>query len=90
MLTGPNIEKHAQAKHVTVQLNSEDQHLTLTVADDGTGFDVNDEFYQVRSGLGLTNMRERIEMLGGEYAMTSSPGSTTLRTRIPMTLVSGE
>jgi two-component system, NarL family, sensor kinase len=85
-----NIEKHAQAKHVTVQLNSEDQHLTLTVADDGTGFDVNDEFYQVRSGLGLTNMRERIEMLGGEYAMTSSPGSTTLRTRIPMTLVSGE
>lgn len=79
-----NIEKHAQAQHVTVRLNREGKHLVLIIIDDGRGFDVNDEFHQARSGLGLTNMRERIEMIGGAYDVSSLPGSTTLRARIPI------
>lgn len=79
-----NIEKHAQAQHVTVRLNLEGNQLVLLIIDDGNGFDVNNEFRQARSGLGLTNMRERIEMIGGEYELSSLPGSTTLHARIPI------
>jgi two-component system, NarL family, sensor kinase len=85
-----NIEKHAQAKHVNLQLSHEAKRLGLMISDDGRGFDVNDQFQQARAGLGLTNMRERIEMLGGEYELTSLPGSTTLRARIPMSLAPGD
>jgi two-component system, NarL family, sensor kinase len=85
-----NIEKHAQAKHVNLQLSHETKRLGLMISDDGRGFDVSDQFQQARSGLGLTNMRERIEMLGGEYELTSLPGSTTLRARIPMSLAPGD
>lgn len=69
-----NIERHADAKHVSVALSQANGCLTLRVADDGRGFnnaDVNDDRF------GLTGMRERAEMIGGRLQVTSTIGQGT-------------
>lgn len=78
-----NIEKHAGAQHVQLQLSYGDSGLALQLRDDGAGFDVPATLRQTRSGLGLTNMRERIEMLGGSFSLASAPGATLLRAHMP-------
>jgi len=78
-----NIEKHAGAQHVQLQLSYADSGLALQLRDDGAGFDVPATLRQARSGLGLTNMRERIEMLGGSFSLASAPGATLLRAHMP-------
>jgi PAS domain S-box-containing protein len=66
-----NALKHAQARNMQVIINCFPQYVNLEVADDGIGFDP----ALVRSGgLGLRNIRERTELLGGELTIDSSPG----------------
>ncbi len=77
-----NIESHAHASTVRVTLNFS-QGIHLQVGDDGIGFSVMDSM-QRRSGLGLTSMRERIEMLGGEFEIQSRPGMTILKAYLPL------
>jgi two-component system NarL family sensor kinase len=77
-----NIESHAHASTVRVTLNFS-QGIHLHVGDDGIGFSVMDSM-QRRSGLGLTSMRERIEMLGGEFEIQSRPGMTILKAYLPL------
>ena len=84
-----NIEKHAGAQHVQLQLSYGDGGLALQLRDDGAGFDVPATLRQARSGLGLTNMRERIEMLGGSFSLASAPGATLLRAQMPATVLKG-
>jgi two-component system vancomycin resistance sensor histidine kinase VraS len=57
-----------------VRLAGRDGGLALTIADDGTGFDVEDA---MGSGLGLISMRERLEAIGGTLAIQSAPGAGT-------------
>ena len=76
-----NIEHHAKAGAVKLTLHSS-QGIHLQVYDDGVGFSVL-ETIQRRSGLGLTSMRERIEMLGGEFEIHSRPGMTVLKAYLP-------
>nr|WP_315234444.1 cache domain-containing protein [uncultured Albidiferax sp.] len=78
-----NIEKHAGAQHVQLQLSYGAAGLGLQLRDDGAGFDVQATLRQARSGLGLTNMRERIEMLGGTFSLASAPGATVLTAQLP-------
>ncbi len=78
-----NIEKHASARHVWLHLRHGNTGLTLLLGDDGRGFDVDTTLREVRAGLGLTNMRERIEMLGGRFQVESAPGSTQLTVWLP-------
>jgi two-component system, NarL family, sensor kinase len=78
-----NIERHAGAHQVHVQLTHEAQSLMLLIRDDGKGFDLQDTLRPVRSGLGLINMRERIEMLSGHCVLESSSAGTCLRAEIP-------
>jgi two-component system NarL family sensor kinase len=73
-----NVAKHADAKHVWLQLRYSDIGLELQLRDDGRGFDVSDKLRQAREGLGLTNMRERMETLGGKFSIQSAPGATVL------------
>ena len=80
-----NVEKHARAQQITLQLQHSADGLTLYLRDDGCGFDVQASQRQVRAGLGLTHMRERIEMLGGDFSIHSAPGGTQLRARLPAT-----
>lgn len=75
-----NIAKHAAARKVIVTLRQDDGQVQLEVSDDGTGFDP----ATVRRGLGLTSMRNRAEMFGGNVRIESSPGNgCTLTVSIP-------
>jgi len=70
-----NCVKHARATHVTIELSTGGaQQLSLTVADDGVGFDADG---QSSRGLGLLTMRERAEFMGGRFTLTSTPGQGT-------------
>ena len=80
-----NIAKHADARHVSLQLRCSDVGLELQLRDDGRGFDVSEKLRQAREGLGLTNMRERIETLGGQFNIQSQPGATVLTASLPAT-----
>jgi signal transduction histidine kinase len=76
-----NIVKHAKAKHVSVALKESENHINLTIKDDGIGFEVNQNFSE---RLGLKSMRERTESLGGRFEIVSQPGQgTTILIDIP-------
>lgn len=68
-----NIQKYAQASHVVVSVRQEDGSIAFAVVDDGSGFDV----ASMKRGAGLTNMADRLDALGGELQITSSPGEGT-------------
>jgi len=68
-----NVERHAQARHVTVTLKIETHTALLTIQDDGRGLPPNAEN---QSGhFGLRGMRERVEGLGGTLTLTNNNGS---------------
>jgi signal transduction histidine kinase len=76
-----NAAKYAHASEITIDLRDDDGALAFTVADDGIGFDPTSN----GAGTGLQGMRDRIAVLGGDIAITSSPGSgTTIHGRIPV------
>jgi signal transduction histidine kinase len=64
-----NVGKYARASQVEVRLDATDSTLRFAVQDDGVGFDP-----QRRSGGGLTNMRDRLEALGGSLSIESVQG----------------
>lgn len=70
-----NISKHAQAKIVKVELSIKDATAVLKILDNGAGFDPS--LIKVDKTLGLLGMRERSELLGGRFHLSSSPGSGT-------------
>lgn len=78
-----NVEKHAQARHVVVQLDYSFQFITAVVEDDGQGIadleDIGEESF------GLMGMKERVSLLGGEITIESTPGEgTRIKARIPL------
>ncbi|MBI4320111.1 MAG: HAMP domain-containing protein [Chloroflexi bacterium] len=74
-----NIAKHAQARNAWVRLCRTNGRLSVSVEDDGRGFQVDalGPADQGGCGLGLLGMRERIELLGGSLAVHSLPGRGT-------------
>ena len=67
-----NTLKHANAKNLDIQINgSEDETISVSVEDDGNGFDVRSDHHE---GIGLKNIRYRISSMGGELEINSSPG----------------
>jgi signal transduction histidine kinase len=69
-----NIGRHSQAQNVELRLIYAPGQLTLTVHDDGQGF----EPEQVQSGLGLHSMRERAQALPqGKLILDAAPGRGT-------------
>jgi two-component system NarL family sensor kinase len=82
-----NVVRHAQAKSMQVQLQSDANTISLTVVDDGQGFDVPHVLsnLQYKEGVGLAGMKERIESVGGQLTITSEIGKgTTLIAWIPL------
>jgi signal transduction histidine kinase len=78
-----NVVKHAgRAAHAEVRLRQRGDHLCFDVIDTGVGFDSS----ATPSGKGRTNMRDRIEAVGGTLTVASPRGSgTTVRGRVPIT-----
>lgn len=75
-----NARRHAQAQHVEVALAYDEDGATVTVHDDGQGFDPAAD----RHGYGLDGLRARVESVGGLLAVSSEPGAgTTVRVRVP-------
>jgi two-component system NarL family sensor kinase len=79
-----NIVRHAQASSAALALEISHDAVTLTVADNGRGFDVTHAFVGRRSGVGLRNMRERLEPLGGRLSLNSQTGHTLVTARVPL------
>jgi two-component system sensor histidine kinase UhpB len=76
-----NAVRHADAEHVHVGLHREGRALALSVSDDGRGF----TFDQTGRGLGISGMRERALLVGGEFAIESRPGvGTRVRLLVPI------
>jgi signal transduction histidine kinase len=71
-----NIRRYAKATRASVSIERTASGVTLTVKDDGCGFDVDEALSRGR--LGLLGMRERAQMLGGTFAISSSPGRGTV------------
>jgi signal transduction histidine kinase len=68
-----NAIQHSGARTAVVELTG-GTDLALTVVDDGAGFDVDAAWGK---GLGLISMQERVEAIGGTFAIESTPGSGT-------------
>lgn len=79
-----NVRKHAQARHVHVALGfDEEEGVRLEVSDDGIGFDIEAVQLDPRRGIGLRNMRERMESIGGRLTMCSNEGRTSILAEVP-------
>ena len=78
-----NTERHAGATHIWLRLRHDAHGIELQLRDNGRGFNIPALLRKTRQGLGLTNMRERIEMPGGRFDLRSVPGGTTLTALIP-------
>ena len=70
-----NAARHAQASRVDIQFANDNGYWRLAIRDDGQGID---PVGKNRSGIGLIGMRERIEMLRGNFSITTAPGVGTL------------
>jgi PAS domain S-box-containing protein len=74
-----NVSRHARAQHVWIEMSQTEESLRLAVRDDGVGFDVAAtlERASVFEQLGLLGMRERVQILGGDIEVDSTPGRGT-------------
>ena len=79
-----NVERHANARHIDIRLDDAGDRLELRITDDGIGFDVKNVEQSRDRGIGLTNMRERVERNGGSFALVSEPGHTSLVASFPL------
>jgi signal transduction histidine kinase len=68
-----NVTKYAEASQASVRLSAANGSLDFEVLDDGAGFDM----ATTPKGSGLTNMTDRIDALGGNLQLTSTPGAGT-------------
>jgi len=82
-----NIAKHAQAGSVFVRLELKDKEAAVFIKDNGRGFEVN-EFLapdDLKGGIGLLGMQERVSILGGKFSIQSSKGhGTRISVKIPL------
>ena len=81
-----NALKHAQADNIWVRLAEQAGELMVMVQDDGAGFDTAavESGYEQRGSLGMVNIRERAELVGGRLTLKSAPGQgTEVMIRVP-------
>lgn len=85
-----NAKKHARAKTVVIRVRVENKTFWLEVQDDGVGFDADSARRRREAGhMGLLNMEDRTEYLGGRLTVESHPGAGTLvRLELPVTRLS--
>lgn len=76
-----NVRKHAGAESAVIELRTDDGVVSLTVRDDGSGFDATSP----TSGFGLGGMRDRLALVGGALTISSAPGAgTQLTATLPL------
>lgn len=83
-----NVDRHARAHHVWIDLHVLDGALELSVRDDGIGFDALAARVRAMGGasVGLLGMQERVLLVDGEFEVLRIPeGGTEVRARLPLT-----
>lgn len=70
-----NAARHADATAITLDLAPQEQRVTLTITDNGQGFEP--AAGETQRGLGLRSMQERVQELGGSFMVESAPGQGT-------------
>ncbi len=76
-----NIERHADASEVQIKVFGHRGGATLRIRDNGAGF----RHEHAKGGLGLRNMQERVEQLGGTFRILSSAEGTLIEAEVPLT-----
>ena len=82
-----NIIKHSESRHAFLRMAREDRRVTITVHDDGKGFDPQATLTAPvpTRGFGMSGIAERVGMLGGRHTVVSSPGQgTTIQIDVPV------
>jgi two-component system NarL family sensor kinase len=79
-----NIERHAGARRISLSLGLRRKLLTLAIEDDGAGFDLDGVATHPQRGIGLRNMMERLDAIGGALDITSSAAGTTVRASVDL------
>ena len=74
-----NINKHAKAKSASINFILDGSNICLSIVDDGIGFDV----YLVTKGIGIENIKSRVDLLKGKLSINSTPGNTSINIAIP-------
>ncbi|NLD04506.1 MAG: sensor histidine kinase [Synergistaceae bacterium] len=85
-----NSARHAEAENVSISLKNTGKMILLQIEDDGKGFEVPDNFTELRvqGHRGLSNMRERMSIVGGHFSIFSTPGKgTVIRCELPLVTV---
>ena len=76
-----NVEKHAQASHVDINLEMAQNWLALSIQDNGKGFDYSDTD---KFGIGLSNLQERVDYYQGKITIMSDHKGTKIEIKIPL------
>jgi signal transduction histidine kinase len=86
-----NARKHAHAGQIMIRLRVDDHLFSAEIKDDGVGFDMEDAQRRREGGhLGLLNIEERAELVGGRCSVQSQQGAGTLvRLDVPLKRWSG-
>ena len=81
-----NIHKHARQAQVLIRSTYQQQVFTLVIRDNGPGFDPREVAQRTgKQSWGLTSMRERVALIGGDFAIASRRGAgTEVMLRIPL------
>jgi len=78
-----NVVTHSRAKSCEIILKGGDDTICLTITDDGIGFDPSE--VRNKPGLGLSSMRERAQLVQGDFSITSQPGQgAVIRICVPL------
>lgn len=88
-----NIVRHARARHAHISLHIDTALTTLTVEDDGQGFNTHDvlQASDKERRLGLFGIEERVSLLGGTFKVDSQPGrGTCVQIKVPLGRIPSE
>ena len=81
-----NAITHSAAQRVDISIERSPEIVSITVTDDGNGFNV-DEAIRRRPGMGLFTMRERVSLVDGTFEIRSDERGTTVAAVIPLTMI---
>ncbi|HEX5829325.1 MAG TPA: histidine kinase, partial [Candidatus Limnocylindrales bacterium] len=70
-----NTRKHSRARRATVRIDAVAGGTTVTIEDDGLGFDPTTVSSSMEGGFGMASMRERVEQIGGTMAVHTAPNA---------------
>ncbi len=80
-----NAIKHAEAKNINIEIVSGQQHITITIADDGKGFEPISS-----DGLGIRNMKYRTKSLGGSITWNNPAKGSLITIQLPVKGINNE